>query len=100
LPFCFAVVDSILLRPLPFPEAGRLVTVFNSYPKAGVDRDGFSVANYYESRGRIPAFAALAIYRYGYGSPRRGRLNGTRADRAGISRLFLNPWRAASVSCR
>ncbi len=65
LPFCFAVVDSILLRPLPFPEAGRLVTVFNSYPKAGVDRDGFSVANYYESRGRIPAFAALAIYRYG-----------------------------------
>lgn len=61
----FAVVDSILLRPLPFPEAGRLVTVFNTYPKAGVDRDGSSVTNYYERRGRIPAFAALAIYRYG-----------------------------------
>ena len=38
----FAVVDAILLRPLPFPEAGRLVTVFNTYPKAGVDRDGSS----------------------------------------------------------
>jgi predicted permease len=61
----FAVVDSILLRPLPFPEASRLVTVFNTYPKAGVDRDGSSVTNYYERRGRIPAFAALAIYRYG-----------------------------------
>ena len=61
----FAVVDSILLRPLPFPEAGRLVTVFNTYPKAGVDRDGSSITNYYERRGRIPAFAALAIYRYG-----------------------------------
>jgi len=61
----FAVVDSILLRPLPFPEASRLVTVFNTYPKAGVDRDGSSVANYYERRGKIPAFAALAIYRYG-----------------------------------
>src|SRR5258708_14492641 len=61
----FAVVDSILLRPLPFPEAGRLVTVFNTYPKAGVDRDGSSVANYYERRGRIPAFSAVAIYRYG-----------------------------------
>ncbi len=61
----FAVIDSILLRPLPFPEAGRLVTVFNTYPKAGVDRDGSSVANYYERRGRIPAFSAVAIYRYG-----------------------------------
>jgi predicted permease len=61
----FAVVDSILLRPLPFPEAGRLVTVFNTYPKAGVDRDGSSTANYYEFRGRIPAFAAVAICSYG-----------------------------------
>jgi len=30
----FAVVDSVLLRPLPFPEADRLVTLFNTYPKA------------------------------------------------------------------
>ena len=61
----FAVVDSILLRPLPFPEAGRLVTIFNTYPKAGVDRDGSSTANYYERRGRIPAFAGVAIYSEG-----------------------------------
>jgi predicted permease len=60
----FAVVDSILLRPLPFPDPGRLVTVFNTYPKAGVDRDGSSIANYYERRGRIPAFAGVAIYSY------------------------------------
>src|SRR5580704_4018750 len=61
----FAVVDSILLRPLPFPGASRLVTVFNTYPKAGVDRDGSSVANYYERRGKIPAFAGVAMYSYG-----------------------------------
>ena len=30
----FAVIDAILLRPLPFPDSGRLVTVFNTYPKA------------------------------------------------------------------
>ena len=35
----FAVSDAILLRPLPFPDAGRLVTVFNTYPRAGVERD-------------------------------------------------------------
>jgi predicted permease len=61
----FAVVDSILLRPLPFPDAGRLVTIFNTYPKAGVERDGSSMTNYYERRGRIPAFSSLSIYRFG-----------------------------------
>jgi len=61
----FAVINSVLLRPLPFPEPGRLVTVFNTYPKAGVERDGSSVTNYYERRGHISAFASLSIYRYG-----------------------------------
>jgi predicted permease len=61
----FAVIDSVLLRPLPFPEPDRLMMVFNTYPKAGVDRDGSSLTNYYERRGRIPAFASLSIYAYG-----------------------------------
>jgi predicted permease len=61
----FAVIDSVLLRPLPFPEPGRLVTVFNTYPKAGVERDGSSLTNYYERRGHISAFASLSIYYYG-----------------------------------
>src|SRR5277367_4761334 len=61
----FAVIDSVLLRPLPFPQSDRLMMIFNTYPKAGVDRDGSSVTNYYERRGRIPAFASLSLYRYG-----------------------------------
>jgi len=61
----FAVIDSVLLRPLPFPEPGRLVTIFNTYPKAGVDRDGSSPTNYYERRGHISAFTSIAIYGYG-----------------------------------
>ena len=61
----FAAIDAVLLRPLPFPDAGRLVTVFNTYPKAGVERDGSSLTNYYERRGHIPALRPLAIYRFG-----------------------------------
>jgi predicted permease len=61
----FAVIDSVLLRPLPFPEPDRLMTIFNTYPKAGVERDGSSVTNYYERRDHISAFTSLAIYRYG-----------------------------------
>ena len=58
----FAVIDSILLRPLPFPQSDRLVTIFNTYPKAGVENDGSSITNYYERRGNIPAFASLSMY--------------------------------------
>ncbi|HWB30538.1 MAG TPA: ABC transporter permease [Vicinamibacterales bacterium] len=59
----FAAVDAVLLRPLPFPQADRLVTIYNTYPRAGVPDDGASVANYYERRGHIAAFSALALYR-------------------------------------
>src|SRR5204862_1917787 len=59
----FAVIDSILLRPLPFPQSDRLLTIFNTYPKAGVENDGSSLTNYYERRGNIPAFSSLSIFR-------------------------------------
>src|SRR6476659_6637627 len=58
----FAVINSILLRPLPFPDADRLVTIYNTYPKAGVENDGSSITNYYERRGNLPAFSSLSIY--------------------------------------
>ena len=52
----FAAVDSILLRPLPFPQSDRLVLLYNSYPNAGKPRDLASLTSYYERRGQIPAF--------------------------------------------
>ena len=58
----FAVINSILLRPLPFPNADRLVTIYNTYPRAGVENDGSSITNYYERRGNIPAFASLSMF--------------------------------------
>ncbi|HSV63059.1 MAG TPA: ABC transporter permease [Chthoniobacterales bacterium] len=58
----FGIINSILLRPLPFPNAGRLVTIYNTYPNAGVQNDGSSIANYYERRGNIAAFESLSIW--------------------------------------
>ena len=91
----FAVIDSILLRPLPFPESDRLVTIFNTYPKAGVDRDGSSVTNYYERRGQLPAFSSLAIYRFGTAivgeSGATEREHVTRVSPEFFSTLGINP---------
>jgi predicted permease len=62
----FTVVRSVVLRPLPFPEPDRLVVVYNSYPKAGVERAGCSWPNYYERKGdALPGFAAGAVVRGG-----------------------------------
>lgn len=69
----YAVIDAILVRPLPFHDSGRLVTIFNSYPKAGVDRDGSSITNYYERRGKIASFSSVSMYGFGtaiVGEPR------------------------------
>ncbi len=59
----FAIVDAVLLRPLPFREPGRLVTVYNSYPKAGVERAVTSVPHYLERKDGIAAFEGGAAVR-------------------------------------
>src|SRR5438105_2721553 len=74
----FAVVDSILLRPLPVPRSERLVFLYNSYPKAGVDEGDDSVPDYYDRR-QLPAFADVALYQ---GAGR------TLATRNGSERIF------------
>ncbi|HEY5037267.1 MAG TPA: ABC transporter permease [Chthoniobacterales bacterium] len=61
----FAVINTVLLRPLPFPHSDRLVSIYNTYPKAGVENDGSSLTNYYERRGHLPVFSSLSIYRDG-----------------------------------
>jgi predicted permease len=61
----FAVVDAILVRSLPFRDANRLVTAFNSYPGAGVDRASASIPNYYDRKVAIKAFSSLAIMQEG-----------------------------------
>lgn len=59
----FAVVEGVLLKPLPFRDSDRLVTVFNSYPKAGVERAGASIPHYLERKQEIASFADAAAVR-------------------------------------
>lgn len=58
----FSVVDAVLLRALPFPHAERLVTIFNAYPGAGVERAGASTPNYFDRRHALKSFTSIALY--------------------------------------
>jgi predicted permease len=60
----FAVVNSVLLKPLPFHDPHQLVLVSNSYPKAGVERAGASVPHYLERKEQLTdVFAGVAATR-------------------------------------
>jgi hypothetical protein len=61
----FGLVDAVLFRPLPLADADRLVSIFNTYPRAGVPDDGSTLTNYYERRGRLAALPQIAMYRDG-----------------------------------
>ena len=59
----FAIVDSVLLKPLPIPDAERLVTVYNGYPGAGVARGSTGVPDYFDRLRETDVFDELALYR-------------------------------------
>jgi predicted permease len=59
----FAVVDGILLKPLPFHDSDRLVTVYNAYPGAGVSVASNGVPDYYDRLEAVTAFESLSMYR-------------------------------------
>jgi len=60
----FAVVNSVLLRPLPVPDARSIVILANRYPKAGADF-GYNSASgdYYDRLRDIHAFSEQALFR-------------------------------------
>ena len=63
----FTVVRSVLLRPLPYPESHRLLSLYDGFPGAGVERAGTSVPNYADRRAMTDVFSSAALFRpWGY----------------------------------
>ncbi len=59
----FTLVDEILLRPLPYPDAGRIIRLIQSYPEIGLDTWGVSQQNIAMYRDRATDFESFAGYR-------------------------------------
>ncbi len=60
----FAVVNSVLLRPLPVPDARSVLLMANRYPKAGADF-GYNSASgdYYDRLRDVHVFSEQALFR-------------------------------------
>ena len=58
----FAVVNSVLLQPLPVPQSAQLVHMYNAYPAAGVTGGSTGVPDYFDRLTETSAFQEQALY--------------------------------------
>ena len=66
----FSAVDGVLLRPLPYPQADRLVRLFH-LDAGQSERDDATPANFYDWQERNRSFERLAYFQY-FGHDVRG----------------------------
>ena len=59
----FAVVHTVLLKPLPFSQPEQLAVIYNSYPGAGALRASNGVPDYYDRLTQTTVFSEIAMYR-------------------------------------
>jgi predicted permease len=91
----FSLVNSVLLRPLPFPHPDRIVALFATSPKRKIFRDTTSFPDFSDWQKQSHAFAEIAAYRLdrfnltGDGNPEP--IAGLRASHELFNVLGVNP---------
>jgi predicted permease len=58
----FSLIYQVLLRPLPFPHADRLVFVWNTYPLMGLPQASVSIPDYLDRRTQAPAIEDATLF--------------------------------------
>ncbi len=58
----YTLVDAVLLRPLPYPDADRLVTLRHAAPGLGITETGQSAGTYVHYRADNRVFADVGVY--------------------------------------
>jgi len=91
----FSVVNALLLKPLPYKDAERLVLIWHTYPKLKLDQASVSAPSYVEYRDMTKSFDEVAtatqwsVNLTGAGEPER--LQGARVSYNLFSTLGVLP---------
>jgi putative ABC transport system permease protein len=62
----FTVVNAVLLQPLPFPDADRLVAVQSRNFQENLKSLGFAPAGFRDVEKQVTSFESIAAFRYNY----------------------------------
>jgi len=91
----FSVFNGLFLRPLPFPESGRLVDLDETAPKWNLEHVGVSNFDFFEWRKSNATFDSMAFFRNtGYNFSDGGaaqRVDGVQVTREMLQVLRLAP---------
>jgi putative ABC transport system permease protein len=60
----FSAINALLLKPLPFPQLDRVVTVWDKMPNQGLEHNEVTFANYLDWQAQNQSFEQLALYRW------------------------------------
>ncbi len=58
----FSLVHQVLLRPLPYTDADRLVFVWNTYPLMGLPQASVSIPDYLDRKNEAPALEDATLF--------------------------------------
>lgn len=83
----FSVASALFLRPLPYPDADRLVILWNRSPGLGIAEDWFSTAQYFDVKHAHQGFEEVAI---AIGGNDNLTGDGSEPERIGTIRLSSN----------
>src|SRR5438552_11549605 len=57
----FSVVNGVLLGPLPYPNEDRIVTVWQTAPQRGVEREATSPADFFDWQEQARSFEQFGM---------------------------------------
>src|SRR5437660_5705488 len=86
----FSLVNGVLLRPLPFPDAERIVYIEGKNPQAGITESNISFLDFTDWSQQTDLFASTAAYWTGTANFGADGAEPERVPRAGVTTGFFS----------
>ncbi len=86
----FSLVNGVLLRPLPFPDAERIIYIEGNNPAAGVTQSNISFLDFTDWSQQTDLFASTAAYWTGNAQFGADGAEPERVPRAGVTSGFFS----------
>ena len=85
----FSLVNGVLLRPLPFPDAERIIYIEGKNPAAGITESNISFLDFTDWSQQTDLFASTAAYWTGTANFGADGAEPERVPRAGVTTGFF-----------
>lgn len=95
----FSVLNTVLLRPLPFPQPGRLLQIWETDPRRGDIRDTVGPLNFVDWRRQSQTLESMATYGFN-NTVLRGRPTPKRVLAVSVSAGFFGVFKIAPLKGR